>query len=80
MDGAPAFVKPRIGDPVPRKEDFRLLTGRGAFSDDVVLDGQAYAVMVRSPHAHARIRTIEISDAMAVAGVIAVLTGADARC
>src|SRR6201997_3446376 len=67
-----------IGEPIVRKEDAELLTGQGRFSDDVNLPGQAYAVMVRSPHAHARIRGIDISAAMAVPGVIAVLTGADA--
>jgi len=67
-----------IGEPVVRKEDAELVTGQGRFSDDVNLPGQAYAVMVRSPHAHARIRGIDVSAAMAVPGVIAVLTGADA--
>jgi aerobic carbon-monoxide dehydrogenase large subunit len=67
-----------IGRPVARKEDARLLTGQGRFSDDVNLAGQAYAVMVRSPHAHARIRAIDAAAALAMPGVIAVLTGADA--
>src|SRR5436309_4795615 len=67
-----------IGRPVRRKEDARLVTGQGRFSDDVDLEGQAYAVMVRSPHAHARIRAIDTAGAMALPGVIAVLTGADA--
>src|SRR6266481_5247997 len=67
-----------IGQPVSRSEDPVLLRGEGRFSDDVNLPGQAYAVMVRSPHAHARIRSIETSGAMAVPGVLAVLTGADA--
>jgi carbon-monoxide dehydrogenase large subunit len=67
-----------IGQAVRRKEDARLVTGHGRFTDDVNLDGQAYAVMVRSPHAHARIRSIDIAEAMALPGVIAVLTGADA--
>ena len=67
-----------IGEPVVRKEDVELLTGQGRFSDDINLPDQAYAVMVRSPHAHARIRGIDVSAAMAVPGVIAVLTGADA--
>ncbi len=78
MPRTTASATPRIGDPVPRKEDLRLLTGRGAFSDDVNLEGQAHAAMVRSPHAHARIDSIDIADAMAVPGVLAVLTGADA--
>ena len=67
-----------IGEPVVRKEDVELITGQGRFSDDVNVPGQAYAVMVRSPHAHARIRGIDVVAAMAVPGVIAVLTGADA--
>src|SRR5262249_25923074 len=67
-----------IGAPVVRKEDAELITGQGRFSDDVNLPGQAYAVMARSPHAHARIRGIDAAAAMAVPGVIAALTGADA--
>src|SRR5262245_34668080 len=66
-----------IGAPVPRKEDARLLTGKGSFSDDLDLPGQAHAVMVRSAHAHARIRRIDASGALAAPGVLAVLTGAD---
>src|SRR5215467_9236960 len=69
---------PAIGRPIVRKEDAPLVTGQGRFSDDVNLPGQAYAVMVRSPHAHARIRGIDVAAAMAVPGAIAVLTGADA--
>ena len=68
---------PAIGRPLRRKEDRRLLTGRGRFSDDVNLPGQAYAAMARSPHAHARIGSIDTAAALAVPGVLAVLTGAD---
>ena len=50
-----------IGQPVRRREDLRLLTGRGRYSDDINVPGQAYAVMVRSPHAHARIRSIDVA-------------------
>ena len=67
-----------FGKPVPRREDARLLVGKGRYSDDFNLPGQAYACLVRSPHAHARIRRVAIGDALAVAGVIAVLTGEDA--
>jgi carbon-monoxide dehydrogenase large subunit len=67
-----------IGKPVRRAEDPRLVTGAGCYGDDVNLPGQAYAAMVRSPHAHARIRAIDVAAARAVDGVIAVLTGADA--
>ena len=66
-----------IGQPVRRKEDLRLITGQGNFSDDVNLPQQVYAVMLRSPHAHARLRSIDVSKAMAVPGVMAVLTGKD---
>ncbi len=68
---------PAIGQPVPRKEDARLLTGRGRFSDDVNMPGQAYAHMLRAPHAHARIVRVDTTAAHDVPGVIAVLTGAD---
>jgi carbon-monoxide dehydrogenase large subunit len=66
-----------IGQPVRRKEDQRLLTGQGCYSDDVNLPGQVYAGFVRSPHPHARIASIDASEALAVPGVIAVLTGKD---
>ena len=67
----------QIGQPVRRKEDLRLLSGQGRFSDDFNFPGQAYAAIVRSPHAHARIRGIETAAAGAAPGVLAVLTGAD---
>ena len=70
-------TKSGIGQPVRRREDFRLLTGKGCYSDDVNLAGQAYAVMVRSPHAHARIRSIGKTVAEKAPGVLAVLTGRD---
>ncbi len=66
-----------IGQPVRRKEDQRLLTGRGAFSDDLNLPNQAYAHVLRSPHAHARLGNIDASAALQRPGVIAVLTGRD---
>lgn len=68
---------PKIGQSVPRKEDLRLLTGRGEFSDDFNLPGQAYAYILRSSHAHARIRGVRVDAARAASGVLAVLTGAD---
>ncbi|HEY1980421.1 MAG TPA: molybdopterin cofactor-binding domain-containing protein, partial [Xanthobacteraceae bacterium] len=66
-----------IGKPIPRKEDARLTTGKGRFTDDFSLDGQAYAMMVRSPHPHARIVSIDASSAKTMPGVLAVLTGKD---
>lgn len=66
-----------IGRPVERKEDLRLVTGKGRFSDDFALPGQTYAAMVRSPHAHARICAIGKDAALAMPGVLAVVTGQD---
>ena len=68
----------KIGQTVRRKEDARLVTGRGCYSDDVNLPGQAYGAAVRSPHAHALIRAIDVAAARAMPGVLAVLTGQDA--
>ena len=73
--GDSPVVKAGIGMPVLRKEDSRLLTGSGRFSDDVNLPGQAYAAMVRSPHAHARIAGIDAAQALAAPGVLAVEIG-----
>ena len=67
------------GQPVTRKEDQRLLTGQGRYTDDLNLPGQAYAYVLRSPHAHAAIRGIDTSAAMALPGVLCVLTGVDAE-
>jgi carbon-monoxide dehydrogenase large subunit len=66
-----------VGKPLPRYEDARLVTGHGRFSDDFSLPGQAYAVMVRSPHPHARILGIDTVRAKQMRGVLAVLTGQD---
>ncbi|MBT5050228.1 MAG: xanthine dehydrogenase family protein molybdopterin-binding subunit [Rhodospirillaceae bacterium] len=66
-----------IGQPVPREEDPRLLTGGGDFLDDVNLRDQTWGHVLRSPHAHAKISSIDISVARAAPGVIAVLTGED---
>src|SRR5580693_702523 len=66
-----------IGKPMPRKEDARLITGKGRFTDDFSLDGQTYAVMVRSPYPHARIVAIDAMAAKKMPGVLGVFTGAD---
>jgi aerobic carbon-monoxide dehydrogenase large subunit len=66
-----------IGQSLPRKEDERLLAGRGRFVDDVSLPGQAYAAILRSPHAHARILSIDTTRAAAAPGVLVILTGRD---
>ena len=57
-----------IGQPLRRKEDQRLLTGKGRFTDDFSIDGQAYAAMVRSPHPHARIVRIDTAAGQGDAG------------
>jgi len=64
-----------IGARVTRKEDKRFVTGKGKYVDDVRVHGMTYAHFVRSPHAHARVKGIDISEAMKKTGVVAVLTG-----
>ncbi len=66
-----------IGAAVKRKEDRRFLLGKGQYTDDITLPNQSYAVFVRSPHAHAKIKKIDAAAAKQAAGVIAVLTGDD---
>src|SRR5215813_4659670 len=66
-----------IGAAVRRKEDQRFITGRGHYTDDVNRPGQAHAVFVRSPHAHATIKSIDAKAALAREGVLAVLTGSE---
>jgi carbon-monoxide dehydrogenase large subunit len=68
-----------IGHPVRRKEDERLLTGKGRFTDDFSLPRQTHAAMVRSPHPHARIVRIDTATAKAMPGVLLVLTGEDCK-
>jgi len=77
MSGPDGIEFKAIGQALRRKEDARLLTGRGRFSDDFRLEGQTYAVMVRSPHPHARIVAIDGAKARAMPGVLGVFTGAD---
>lgn len=66
-----------IGQPVRRKEDVRLLTGKGRFTDDINLEGQVFACFLRSPHAHAKIVRIDASSVREEPGIIGVVTGAD---
>ena len=67
------------GEPVPRSEDRKFLTGGGAFLDDCTAPGLTAAIFVRSPHAHAHIVSIESAEILRIPGVLAVLTGADYR-
>jgi carbon-monoxide dehydrogenase large subunit len=78
-DAALAVTKFAVGQPVRRTEDPRLLRGRGRYTDDINLPGQAYAVMVRSTVAHGRIRAIDTEAARAMPGVCTVLTGHDLK-
>ncbi|MES2976002.1 MAG: xanthine dehydrogenase family protein molybdopterin-binding subunit [Pseudomonadota bacterium] len=68
---------PHIGESLKRKEDYRFLTGAGNYTDDINLTNQRYAVFVRSPHAHAAIRSIDLSKAKAMPGVVEIFTGKD---
>jgi len=66
-----------IGTPMKRVEDPRLITGAARYIDDLKLTGMAHASILRSPHAHARIRGVDTSAAAASPGVVAVFTGRD---
>jgi carbon-monoxide dehydrogenase large subunit len=68
---------PLIGARIARKEDYRFLTGAGQYTDDVALPNQSYAAFVRSPHAHAKIKSIKLDRAKKAPGVIGIFTGAD---
>ncbi|MDB5957795.1 xanthine dehydrogenase family protein molybdopterin-binding subunit [Ramlibacter sp.] len=68
---------PHIGEAVRRKEDYRFLTGSGQYTDDINLAHQRYAAFVRSPHAHARIKSVDTAAAAAMPGVARIFTGAD---
>src|SRR5947208_8015727 len=64
-----------IGASVVRKEDRRFITGKGRYVDDIKLVGLTHAHFIRSPHAHAKIKSIDTSEAMKMPGVVGVLTG-----
>jgi aerobic carbon-monoxide dehydrogenase large subunit len=66
-----------VGRSIRRKEDPRLITGRAAYVDDITLTGQLWCAFVRSPEAHARITSIDASEALAQPGIVAVFTGED---
>jgi carbon-monoxide dehydrogenase large subunit len=72
---AAGIVSAGIGASVRRKEDFRFVTGKGQYTDDINRPGQAYIHFVRSPHAHARIKAIDAKAATGMPGMLAVLTG-----
>jgi carbon-monoxide dehydrogenase large subunit len=76
-DPMPAHLKFGIGQSVPRKEDPKLVTGRGRFTDDVDLPGQVFAHPLRSHSAHGIVRHLDVGEAQAAPGVLAVYTAAD---
>jgi CO/xanthine dehydrogenase Mo-binding subunit len=76
---APATLEPSVGQSIPRKEDRRLLKGEGMFTDDLWMHRMGYVHFVRSPHAHAVIRDVDVSKALGLEGVYATLTGEEAR-
>src|SRR5690349_8697642 len=77
MNILPGNLRFGAGQPVKRLEDQRLLTGKGQFIDDKPAEGALWLHVLRSPHAHARLVAIDAAAATAVAGVVAVYTGAD---
>jgi len=77
MDQGTIPAKFGIGQPVKRIEDRRLLTGQGRFADDVAVNGTLHAIFLRSPHAHAVIRGIDVAAARALPGIKAIYTGSD---
>src|SRR5687767_4860597 len=77
VDAVAAAPTKMVGQPLKRREDPRLITGAGAYLDDVKLPGLAHAALLRSPYAHAKIKSIDASQAASMPGVIGVFTGQD---
>jgi len=77
MHEAVDLSKSPIGQSLRRREDRRFITGAGNYTDDVTLHGQTYGVFLRSPHAHARIKSIKLDAALKSPGVVDIITGAD---
>ncbi|MBI1211206.1 MAG: molybdopterin-dependent oxidoreductase [Alphaproteobacteria bacterium] len=71
------MTAPIVGAAIRRKEDFRFVTGNGHYTDDINRPGQAYAYFLRSPHAHAKIKSLNVEAARSAKGVVGVLTGKD---
>lgn len=76
-DAKLAVMKFGIGQPVPRTEDPALLTGRGCYTDDLNVDGQAYGALVRSAYAHGVLNGIDTTDALAMPGILGIYTAED---
>ncbi|RZI69925.1 MAG: xanthine dehydrogenase family protein molybdopterin-binding subunit, partial [Variovorax sp.] len=76
--GAPDFAKlPHIGEAIRRKEDYRFLTGAGNYTDDITMGQQAHCIFVRSPHAHATVKSVDTAEALKMPGVVGIFTGKD---
>jgi aerobic carbon-monoxide dehydrogenase large subunit len=71
------IAAPYVGRPLRRREDLRLITGKGRYVDDVMIPGMLHLAILRSPHAHAEIESVDLSEARQAAGVRMVLSGAD---
>ena len=69
-----------LGQPIKRTEDPRFITGKGRYLDDIKLQSMTHMAILRSPYAHANIRSIDTSPAKSMPGVIAVFTGSLKRC
>jgi aerobic carbon-monoxide dehydrogenase large subunit len=74
---ATAPSRPYVGRPLRRREDGKLLTGKGRYTDDIKIPGTLWLAILRSPHAHAIITRVDLSAARAAAGVRLVLASAD---
>src|SRR5438067_7858781 len=75
--GYSSCVPPYLGRAMPRREDARLVSGRGRYAGDIKLEGLAHIAFVRSPHAHARVTSIDTAAAQSMPGVIRILTAKD---
>jgi len=73
------MAEKNFGKPMKRVEDPRFITGTASYTDDLKLPGMVHAAMVRSPYAHARIKGIDASKALAHPGVLAVITGQEMK-
>src|SRR5262249_7751744 len=76
-EGRPGMSAKVFGSAIRRREDPRLITGAAAYTDDITLPGMVHAAILRSPHAHARIKRIDTSAARKAGGVLAVYTASD---
>jgi len=79
LDDLPVTTPKWVGKPIGRVEDPALITGKAEFIDNVTLPGMLHCAILHIPHAHARIKSVDVSRAAALHGVVATLTGEDAE-